>query len=484
LFERLVFIVTNNDFMNAENTQQQPPPPPPVDATVEVILADRDMHAYLLLTSPQNGGAALSAQQLADVLAAQGVKAGIQHDVLEKAASAPVYGQKILIAEGVPPLHGSNGSYELQFDAENELKPKVRADGSVDFYDLGLVTNVREGQVLCTITPPTDGTDGITVTGEAAPAKKGRPVPNMTGKNTKLSDDGLQITAAVSGYVDFAMHKINVNDTLFIKEDVDNSTGSIKTPSNVVIGGTVSSGFSVESEGNVQVGAAISGAKIKAGGNLVLKRGSTGCKLECEGDLTTRYIENCDVFAKGEIKSDYVMNCTIKCAKSLHVGGPIAKIVGGSCIAGEDIVARNIGSSAGIRTYLEIGTDPEMMRRQQELVEQIPQWEAKMASLQSLLKLFEQYEAAGRLTPEKKQAYQDALYSYETSSELLQNGTQELEVIAEEIKKKGYGRIVCKGTIYPGTCVKIGGTRMLVSTPMTNRALSYSDDSIVDSPAG
>ena len=64
-----MFIVTNNDFINAENTQQQPPPPPPVDATVEVILADRDMHAYLLLTSPQNGGVALSAQQLADALA-------------------------------------------------------------------------------------------------------------------------------------------------------------------------------------------------------------------------------------------------------------------------------------------------------------------------------------------------------------------------------------------------------------------------------
>jgi hypothetical protein len=484
LFERLVFIVTNDAFTTAENTQQQPVPPPPVDATVEVILADRGMRAYLLLTSPQNGGAALNEQQLADALAAQGVKTGIQQDILAKTASEPEYGQKILIAEGVPPLHGGNGSYELQFEAENELKPKVRADGSVDFYDLGLVTNVREGQVLCTITLPTDGTDGVTVTGEVAPAKKGRPVPTMTGKNTKLSEDGLQITAAVSGYVDFAMHKINVNDTLFIKEDVDNSTGSIKTPSNVVISGTVSSGFSVESEGNVQVGAAISGAKIKAGGNLVLKRGSTGCKLECEGDLTTRYMENCDVFAKGSIKSDYIMNCNIKCAKSIQVGGPIAKIVGGSCIAGEDIVARTIGSSAGIRTYLEIGTDPEMIRRQQALVEQIPQWEAKMASLQSLLKLFEQYEAAGRLTPDKKQAYQDAMYSYKTSSELLEKGSQELEVIEEEIKKRGYGRIVCKGTIYPGTCVKIGGTRMLVSAPMSNRALSYGDDNIIDSPAG
>ncbi len=483
MFESLVFIVTNNAFTSAENTQQAPPPTP-VDATAEVFLADRDMRAYLLLTAPKDGGAVLGAQKLADLLAAQGVRVGILQEALAKAEAKPVYGQKILVAEGMPPGNGSDGSYELQFDADNELKPKVQADGSVDFYDLGLVTNVREGQVLCTITLPTDGVNGITVTGETAPARKGKPVPPLTGKNTKLSEDGQQITAAISGYVDFAMHKINVNDTLFIKEDVDNSTGSIKTPSNVVIGGTVSSGFSVESEGNVQIGAAISGAKIKAGGNLTLKRGSTGCKLECEGDLTTRYMENCDVFAKGSIKSDYIMNCTIKCAKSIQVGGPIAKIVGGSCIAGEDIVARTIGSSAGIRTYLEIGTDPEMIRRQQELVDQIPQWENTIASLQSLLKLFEQYEAAGRLTPEKKQAYQDALYSYQTSSELLQKGTQELEMIADQIKQKGYGRIVCKGTIYPGTCVKIGGTRMLVSNSLINRVLSYGDDSIVDSPAG
>lgn len=455
-------------------------PPMPVDAVAQVIVSDNKLNAYLHIKPPENGGEEASLDDLQAELAKYNISFGIIQSVLEQIAKKPDYNKNIMIAQGIAPIDGTDGTYELLFEKSKDSKPKERADGTVDFRDLDLIENVKQGQALCSITLPTMGTNGTSVFGEPLRAKNGKAVPAMLGRNTKLSEDGTQIYAAINGHVDFTAGQINVNDTLLIRGDVDSSTGNIKTVSSVVITGTVFSGFSVESAGNIQAGGAFSGSSITAGGNIVLKSGSTGCKLKCDGDLTTRFIENCDAFVKGCIKSDYIINSTVKCAKSITVSGPIAKIVGGSCIAGENITARIIGSPSGMKTYLEIGTDSTMISRQQELIKLIPEWEAKISSLGSLINLLQQYEAANRLTPDKEQALNNAVYSYQTYSFSLQNGKQELEEIAESIKLRGYGRVICSGTIFPGTTVKIGVHRTTVQSPLTNRSLYYTEDGIAE----
>ncbi len=359
-------------------------PPPPVNAAAEVTVNADGLHAYIQLKPPANGGNSLSLEDLKAALARVRVTFGVDENALKSLAQNPVYGQKVTVASGIAPIDGVDGTYQLHFDTSKEVKFAERSDGTIDYYNLNLIENVQEGQVLCTIVPATDGTNGTSVTNGKLGAKNGRIVPNLVGKHTLLNEEGTQITAAVKGYVTLTAAKIEVHDTLIIKEDVGISTGNIKALSSVTIFGTVLAGFSVESEGNVTVHKIMSGGNIIAKGDMNLKGGMVGSTVSCGGALTSKFIENCQVFSTGNIKSDYIMHSKVQCGGNVQAIGSIGKIVGGTFMVAGDISARTFGSDAGIKTYLEIGTDPSMIQRQQELTKLIPEYEKQVDSLRSL----------------------------------------------------------------------------------------------------
>ncbi len=464
--------ILNESYKEAEFSPQA------VDAAANVIVSSDKLCAYIHVVPPKHGGKEVSFGIIYNELNKCKVSFGIIKIAVLDIIKNHIYGKDVMIAQGIAPVNGTDGSYKLLFDINFDGRPKEKEDGNVDYKNLDLVKNVEDKQPLCIIVSPTEGKNGTTVFGQTILAKKGKAVPSMTGKNTVLSEDGNVITAARRGYVSFNNGKINVNDTLFIKENVDNSTGNIRTNSNVVVTGTVLSGFSVESDGNIQIEGTISGAHIKASGNVVLRNGIIGGKLECEGDLSTRFIENCDVFVKGSVRADFILNSRVVCAKNIEAIGTKSKIVGGSLVAGGDIKAHIIGTISYTKTYLEIGTDTDVIIRQQEIAKILPDLESKVQSLQSLLSLFQQLQNANRLTDEKRQAFSDTIYSYKTSSSQLLEYRRELKEITDSIKEKGYGKIICFGTIYPGTTVKIGDFNMVVKTPIVNKKLFYTEDGI------
>ena len=59
---------------------------------------------------------------------------------------------------------------------------------------------------------------------------------------------------------------------------------------------------------------------------------------------------------------------------------------------------------------------------------------------------------------------------------LLKEANAELKEIAQIIKDKGYGRINCKGTIYPGTKVVMGNEILTVTDPLKNVSLFFDDE--------
>ena len=417
-------------------------------------------------------------QSLRDMLASNNITYGVDVKSLLNICNGSNYNKDILVAKGISPVNGIDGRFQIHFDAAKDSKPIEKEDGTVDFYNLESVENVKEGQLLATIIHPIDGKDGISVSRDKITYIKGKPVPSISGKNTKLNSNGTKVFAAIDGQVDFSQGKINVFETLYIKSNVDNSTGNIKVAGNVIISGTVLSGFSVEATGNIQIYGGLSSVKLVAGGNIILRGGIIGGNLSCEGDLTSKFIENCKVFAKGDIKTDYVMNSNIRCGKNLYAINSISKIVGGKYLVGENIQANIIGSNANVKTYLELGTDPATIKRQIELKNDIPLLETKKHSLESLIDLLKQFETNNRLTIEKKQMLDDAIFSYNEITELVHKGRQELDEITESIKSKGYGRVICKGIMHSGTTVKIGSVQATIQDTIFAKSLYYSEDGI------
>jgi uncharacterized protein (DUF342 family) len=133
---------------------------PPVDAVVSISVSGDRLKAFLSISPPENGGAAPTLESLRIALAEHGVCFGVDERRLAELSESPAYGRMLLIAQGRAPENGKDGSFTLQVHTEKDGKPRERADGTVDYHDLGLVENVRKGQLLCDIMLPTEGRPG------------------------------------------------------------------------------------------------------------------------------------------------------------------------------------------------------------------------------------------------------------------------------------------------------------------------------------
>jgi len=452
---------------------------PPVDAEIEVIIAENYLEAYINIKPPSGGGLNPTLEKMEAALANFGISYNIDNEKLLELSKEPIYKQNIVVARGVAPINGINGTATFHINTEKKsIKPKENADGSVNYHDLGIVENVYQGQVLCTITLPTEGNPGISVKGKPLQQKKGQPVPSYTGKNTELNEDGTIIISQIDGQVEFNGSKINVNEVFYVREDIDNSTGDINVAHSLVIQGMVLPGFKIQAGKNIEVAGVAESSTIKAGGNIILRSGITGSDIYCEGDLRSRFIENCNVFVKGEMQAEYILNSNIVCGKNLKTSGTRAKIIGGSCMVGQNIEAQTIGSEANVQTRLELGTDPSIIEKQQELSAQIPVLEKQIENLRPLMALLVQLEESNRLTPEKEEKLCDAKKNYDDSLEKLTVARIEFEKIAQSLKDKGYGRVICTGSIYPGTKI-VMGTEILSVTDTLNNTMLYYDEGTI-----
>ncbi|SHH91756.1 hypothetical protein SAMN02745823_01422 [Sporobacter termitidis DSM 10068] len=451
---------------------------PVKDASVKVVIMDSGMTARIRISPPQNGGADVTMDGLMKLLTNDNSIKNIDLMRLKSLAADPVYDDDIVVATGTNAVNGTDGTVTFNVRTESKGKPKEFENGKVDYFDLGIIENVGKGQTLCTLTPPTEGTPGYTVKGDIVKPKAGKPAPIVPGPNTELSPDGLRIVSKIDGQFEFDGKRVSVNETYTLNQDVDTSTGHIKVAGNLVIRGMVTSGFTIEAGGFINVVGVVDSATVRAGKDLNLQGGAIGSSISCGGSLKSRFIENCAVSVKGEMRAEYILNSTVRCKKSLKTEGVISKIIGGTCIVMQNVECRTIGSASGVKTKLEIGNDPDLIERQHTLMEMIPELEKQMKSLEPLLKLLNQLSATNRLDETKALTLEKASYTYNTNAETLENARKELEEIGSSISNKNFGKVICPGIIYPGTFVTIGSASYSVTQNLMNTSLYYHEGEI------
>ena len=385
------------------------------DSMASVEVDDSEMHVYITVIPPGEGGADLTYDAFKSILIQHRVYHGVKEDYLSDLADKPVFRERVEVAEGIKPANGKDAYIQYNFETDQtKIRLKEGTNGKVNFKELNIIQNVVQNQVLAKKMPPENGIDGKTVTGKILPAKAGNDIPLPVGTNVHVGDDGDSILSDINGQVIIANGKINVEPVLTVEGDVNLKTGNIIFLGTVIITGNVEDGFSVKAAGNIEIKGTVSKAELDAEGDIIIYQGvngKSGGKIRAGRSLWSRFIENANIeVGNMVVVSDGIINSSIDAIKSIVCMGKRACIMGGRLRAGEEINAKVLGNStSGTETILEVGFDPHSKIELERLLSVKEESEEELENLRLDLQTLINTKKQRKTLPEDKEAYMQEL---------------------------------------------------------------------------
>lgn len=427
-----------------------------INGSVEVAVSSDKMEASVTMIPPK-GGKEVDVDDVKAALAMAGVRFGQKEDVIQNIVAQAWYNEKVVVAEGTPSEDGQDGKIEFLFNVEDaKPKPTMTEEGDVDYYELGVVSNVHIAEPLAEKTPPTTGKAGRNVLGEEIPARPGKDTPFPIGKNVTFSQENPNlIVSQIAGQPRLVQGKIHVLPVFEVKGDVDFSTGNISFVGDVIVKGGILEGFVVKADSNVSVYGPVSGCVIEAGGSVFLNKGMHGQDkgvIVAGEDVVAKFLEHTTVKAGGNIRvSDGLILSNVTAKKSIVAEGKKGVIVGGRVSAGEEVRARVIGNYMATPTEVEAGGSPKVREELRQIEEQKKNLKLNLDRSEKgvkSLKLLQ--EKQGTLPPAKR----DLLLQLTRAQFNLMGQLKKLEAREEELEEilasSFKGKVTISDAIYPG----------------------------------
>jgi uncharacterized protein (DUF342 family) len=439
---------------------------PPVDAEAFITVSHDGLEASLKIKPPENGGKDLAFPMLKIFAAKNRVIFGVDDGILKSLGEKPVYNTEFIIARGIHKENGTHAELVYHVETHRQIKPKERADGTVDFKDLGLIQEIKKGQLLCEKIPASPGKPGTDVRGVALAAVDGKDIALPEGKNTVVSEDKLKLFSALDGQVTFAGGKINILNTFTVEGNVSVETGNIDFNGNVVVRGDVAHGYTIKAAGDVTVEGVVESAKLTVSGDLVIKGGflgSDGGELEVAGSAFCRFIEGGQAIVKGNLDTTYIMNARVICGGTVNLSGK-GLVRGGYLSARTCITANFLGSpqaSSG-NTVIEIGKDPFLIAQYEQLTKEAEEQEANIANLEAVVVPMTKAKQSGILTFEKVKQLEQAVALLENLKPAYISLKETLENIEAVIESLGRGTVNVQKTAYTGLKIVIGQETLIL----------------------
>lgn len=434
------------------------------DAALEIEVSKDQMKAYIAIIPPK-GGKMMTLRDILRELSDNGVVHGVDEQKIAETIENQRFNTKVEVASGTPPQPGINGQVIYHFDTKKELKPKVSENGTVDYYNLDLVTNVTRGQLLAQIIPPTRGIPGMNVLGKELPTKDGKPAKVLLGKGVSMTSDGLQIYSDIDGQPHLSYDKLSVLSVFEIQGDVGPATGNIDFLGTVIVRGNVKGGFSIKAEGDIEINGTVEDSTLEAKGNILLKRGMQGRgkgEIKAGNNVIARYVENAKIEAGQDvIISEAVMHSIVLAGRRVELQGRKGLIVGGACRAGEEVIAKTIGSPMATYTEIEVGINPGMKQRCMELNQQIDEVKESLLKVnQALSVILKKHKM--RPSQDKETLIKRLKDTLEASKQEQNSLLEEKQALEEKMQVSIRSKVSCSNSVFPGVNIIIGSASMRV----------------------
>ena len=458
-----------------------------------VVRVSKDRQEAYLSAKNVPLGQKIPENSVKQALAANGVVFGLLPEAIATFCASPT--RETLCAHGTAPRDEETAKIEYLFRTDGTCAPKQREDGTVDFGSLGLVQNVKKGDVLCRIVPPKPGADGSDVTGKVLPHKKSRLPSLPSGHNVTASEDRMQLTASIDGCIEFHKGILNIDETFYVRGNVDGSSGNIVFTGTVIVQGDVLEGYAVVAGGDITVHGMVIGATLKAGGNITVSSGVNGMRggtLTADGNITAHYFQSAQVRCGCDVYADTIMNSNIDAGGSVVMRGPNSSIMGGRCSAGHRIFVKTAGTPNNAQTELILNS-PDLKSalagsaaRAGEIAALKEKTEAELriqADITKQIKLLSGTLGLRGPSP-KTQAMMDSLIQNQRKSE---NSVTEYSHRIEELENLPSVpliefNIAAIRLFYAGTKITIGSVNQYLSTDTSSMKFYIKDSQIVSGP--
>lgn len=434
---------------------------------IYIKLSSDYYHAYLTVDA-ENYDFTLKKDEIVAALKEKKVTFGLDPNAIQYVMDHPEKADSVEVATGIMHKHGVDSKVIYEVETDEDLKPKVKEDGTVDFKNTNFVHSVKKGQVLARKTEATPGENGTTVTGMTIKARDGKLANFKFGKNVALSEDEMSIVSACDGTIKMSGIKISIVEVLEIFSDVGVKTGNISFSGRIIIRGNVISGFTVETPDSIEIYGVVESAQILAGGDVIVSGGIQGnddCLIKAGGFVKCNFMNNCKVIAGGSVTADSMMHCDVISDDTISAIGRKGLILGGSYISRHHIIGSSIGAEIGTITKLQLGITNDIMSDFQQLAADIKDYKSNVSKLK---------KAVDILTKQKKVKPDDEKVSamFESSNESLRDYNDKLKKAMVEFKhvneliEQLRDVYVKANTVYPGVRVKMGNSHYNVKSEL------------------
>ncbi|MCR4791249.1 MAG: FapA family protein [Lachnospiraceae bacterium] len=439
---------------------------PAIRENYNFTVSDDNLRGIARFTPASDTGERMTADEFIKDMAFRMIKFGIQEELLRKLfASSGIYCTDIVVAKGKPARQGKDATIEYFFNTDVHAKPAMNEDGSVDYFHLGIVNNIKAGDKLAQITPEDPGESGMTIQGAPIKPRDVKKMRHNFGKNIKLSDDRLTITSEIDGMVALTDGAVFVSG-VYAVENVDNSTGNIDFTGSVQVNGNVATNFEVKASGDVIIYGVVEGAHIVAGGNIIIARGVNGMSkgfLEAGNNIISKFIENSKVKAGGYVNTESILHSDVVAGTEIVVTGKHGFITGGHVQADSKVEARTLGAVMGSQTVIEVGANPELKNEYNKTQKEIGEIVKAIKDAQPIIQNFMEKKAKGaRMTADQLAYVKQTAETLETKKKELTEKNARMQELSQIFDPNRKSEVIVNGEVYPGTIIIIGDVSMTV----------------------
>ncbi len=435
---------------------------------ISIRISEDRMHAFIFLESPK-GNIRHTEEEILEQIHQAGVKLGIDKGLISQLLELEIYNREIEFATGKDKVDGEDGEYQYAINTNINRKPKLLPDGSVDYHNIDLFVQVKEGDLIATYIPPTTGIYGFQVTGEMQQPTKGKEQKKLHGKGVLEISEG-RFIATMKGRIEQNGLVINIVEGYIHNGDLTMNDGNIFFDGDVLITGDVGDHVIVESTKNIEVEGMVGASFLKAGGDIIIKGGVNAKdegKIESDGGVSAKFLERATIFAGKDIQSNYILHSNIRTEGYVIVSGTKGSIIGGLIEAVRGVDSFVIGNINEVETRISVGQNDMYIESLEKINNEIKVWQEKVDEIISKVKEISSKYSKTQLL--EIPIYIKLLQGIAIRQDALNQAIQQRDMFMRKYRLLGNtAQVIAKGMIYPRTVVQINFNHIRVLDTYSN----------------